>query len=93
MKRYSVGIKIGGKDKRLYNESSKEGSGLIVTGYVLCFLSLVVIPIPLSIAGFVVGIVNLTKGKVGHGIAQIILSIVCGMIGGAMGAYFGAKYG
>ena len=68
-----------------------EGGGLVVVGYILAFLSLIVIPIPLGIAGFVVGIVNLTKGKAGHGIAQIILSILCGMIGAAVGAYFGSK--
>ena len=68
-------------------EKKKESSGgLIAAGYIFGLLSIVILPIPFGLAGFVIGIVNLTKGSSGHGIAQIILSALCGIIGMAIGA-------
>ena len=68
-------------------ETKKEegGKGLIIAGYVCGFLSLLLFPPALGLAGTVCGIVNLTKGRVGHGLAQIIISVTCGALGYIIG--------
>lgn len=62
-----------------------ESKGLIIIGYVFAVVSLLFFPVFFSPAGVVVGIITLTKNKTGHGIAHIILSIVCGIIGAFLG--------
>lgn len=52
-------------------------NGLIVAGYICGGLSLLILPPALGLAGTVCGIVTLAKGKTGHGIAQIIISVTC----------------
>jgi hypothetical protein len=64
----------------------KSGIGLIVAGYICGFLALAFFPPILGIAGLVIGITNMAKGSKGHGIAQIIISIICGILGSIMGA-------
>jgi hypothetical protein len=59
---------------------------LIVLGYIIAFLSLLFLPLLFIIVGIVVGIVTITKGHVGHGVAHILLSLVLGIIGFVMGA-------
>ena len=44
-------------------------SGVITAGYVCAVL--------LPLVGFIIGIVLLAKGKAGHGIGAIVLSIFC----------------
>ena len=61
----------------------------IVAGYVLCALSLFIFPIPIGLAAFVIGIVNTAKGKSGHGIAQILLSLSCALVGVVVGGAVG----
>jgi hypothetical protein len=63
----------------------KGSSATVVAGYVCAGLSLIIFPIGLGIAGLVLGIINVTKGRTGHGIAQIILSVVLGTIGALLG--------
>jgi len=68
----------------------KSSNGLIIAGYICSFFALIILPIPLGIAGLIIGIVNLTKGSVGNGIAQIILSVTCGLFGTIIGAMIGS---
>lgn len=63
------------------NKSSDINSTLIISGYVVAFLSLLIFPVIFLIAGIVIGIINLTKGNIGHGIVHIILSVIFGVIG------------
>ena len=70
--------------------NNKSTSGLIAAGYICGFLSLFIIPPILGLAGFVIGIVNLAKGETLHGIAQIIISPLCGIIGMVIGAMVGS---
>lgn len=65
---------------------SQSPTGLIVAGYICSILALLCFPPVLGLAGFVIGIVNLTKGSTGHGVAQIVLAVVCGGIGMVVGA-------
>lgn len=62
-----------------------ESKGLIIMGYAFAVVSLLFFPVFFSPAGVIVGIITLTKNKTGHGIAHIILSIVCGIIGASLG--------
>lgn len=66
-------------------QKTQSGKGTIVAGYICGFLAILILPPILGIAGLILGIVNITKGNAGHGIAQIIISIVCGIIGSAIG--------
>jgi uncharacterized OB-fold protein len=66
-------------------ETSKS-QGLIISGYICAILSLFIFPPAFGLAGAVIGIMNLTKGIAGHGICQLILSIVCAIIGMIIGA-------
>ncbi len=61
------------------------GSGLIAAGYICAFVSLLFCPPGFGIAGVVIGIVNITRGHVGHGVAQIVISIFCTLLGIAIG--------
>jgi len=61
------------------------GSGLIVAGYVCAGLSLIIFPLPLGIAGAIIGAINIGKGRTTHGIVQIVLSVVLGMAGALLG--------
>ncbi len=66
--------------------TTPSGSGLIAAGYICGGLSLICLPPGLGTAGLVIGIVNITKGHTGHGIAQIIISVTCGFLGMVIGA-------
>ena len=63
-----------------------EDRKLIVAGYVCGGLSLLFLPPALGLAGTVCGIMNLVKGHTGHGIAQIVISVTCGIFGMILGA-------
>jgi hypothetical protein len=78
-------------ESRPYQASRKSGGGLIAAGYVCGLLAIAILPIPLGITGFVLGIVNLTKGSTGHGIAQMIISLTCGLVGALFGAVIGRQ--
>jgi hypothetical protein len=58
---------------------------LVIAGYVCGGLAFLVFPPGLGLAGTVIGVVNLTKGRLGHGIAQVVLSITGAIIGMAIG--------
>jgi hypothetical protein len=55
--------------------------GSVRAGYICVGLSLLIVPLFLGLAGFVLGIVNASKGYVGHGVGQIILSVICAYAG------------
>ena len=59
---------------------------MVVWGYVCGILARFVLPIGFGIAGVVIGIINLTKGMVGHGIAQIVIAVTLGLLGALWGA-------
>ena len=64
----------------------QQSKTLVVSGYVCAVLALFIFPIGLGIAGLVIGIINLTKGRVGHGIAQIVIAVTFGIVGTIWGA-------
>lgn len=61
-----------------------QNSQLVVAGYIVVFLSLFILPIIFMITGIVIGIINITKGASGHGILQIILALIFGILGMCM---------
>jgi len=54
---------------------------LLTAGYMCAFASLGFFPLPLALAGVVIGIMVLSRERLGHGIALIVLSVLCGYIG------------
>jgi hypothetical protein len=64
---------------------SKSNITLIRTGYVMAVLSILILPIIFIPAGVAVGIVNISKGETGHGVAQIVLSVFLGLLGTYIG--------
>jgi hypothetical protein len=54
---------------------------LLIAGYVCSLVALGVLPPAFGLAGLVVGIVVLARGRVGHGIAIIVLAVTCGLVG------------
>src|SRR6267378_2294272 len=55
--------------------------GIIAAGYICAFISLLLFPPGFGIAGLALGIIVLTKGNTGHGIAITVLSVTCGFFG------------
>jgi|GEM_PF-1686112 len=64
-----------------------DNNGLIVSGYIMACVSLLFYPILFLTAGIVVGIVTISKGSIGHGVAHIVLSLVLGVIGVLLGVF------
>ena len=62
------------------------GRGLVPAGYICGILALLIVPPGLGLAGTVIGIINLTKGRTIHGIAQVVISVTCGLFGMIIGA-------
>ena len=62
-----------------------QNNQLVIAGYIAVFLSFFIFPIFFMIIGIILGIINLTKGAIGHGILQIILSLIFGILGTFMG--------
>jgi hypothetical protein len=53
-----------------------QNNQLVIAGYIAVFLSFFIFPIFFMLIGIILGIINLTKGAIGHGILQIILSFI-----------------
>lgn len=68
------------------DKKKKSTAGLVAAGYICAFLSLFIFPPGFGAAGGFIGMTNLIKGSVGHGIAQIVISITCGILGMVIGA-------
>lgn len=60
---------------------ARSSTSLIAAGYACALVSLLFCPPFFGVAGLVIGIINLTRGAVGHGIAQIVLSLVFTALG------------
>jgi|SRR5271166_2440439 len=54
---------------------------LLIAGYVSGFVALLFLPPAFGLAGIVIGIIALAKGRVGHGIALIVIAVTCGFFG------------
>jgi hypothetical protein len=67
------------------DESESAKIALLIMGYVCACISLCLCPPAFAIAGVVIGIINVTRQREGHGIAQIILSLVLGTAGLILG--------
>lgn len=67
--------------------SPQSSQSFITAGYLAPFLALIVFPPAFGLLGVVLGIVNLVRGRAGHGVAQILLSVTCGLIGMLIGFY------
>ena len=57
-------------------EENNGGGSLVVLGYVFSGLSLLIFPFIFGVTGLVFGIVNAAKGNAGHGVVQILISVV-----------------
>jgi ribosomal protein L40E len=69
-----------------FNTSNNEvDMKLIVAGYVAAFISLLFYPIIFAPVGIIIGIITITKGNTGHGVAHIALSVVLGILGFILG--------
>lgn len=69
-------------DHQMTPSSGKSSSaGFIAAGYICGLLALFVLPPAFALAGVVCGLVNLAKGRTGHGVAQVAIAIGCGALG------------
>jgi hypothetical protein len=76
------------------NHSNKaSGVALIVAGYACGIASLFVFPPGLALAAVIIGILNLTRKKIGIGTSQIVIAVTCGFIGMIIGAAVGFQNG
>ena len=64
------------KPVNISQRKQEDSSALVITGYVLIGIGFFVFGFILTPVAFVIGIINTTRGKYGHGIAQIFLSII-----------------
>jgi len=62
-----------------------QNNQLVIAGYIAVILSFIIFPIFFMLIGIILGIINLTKGATGHGILQIILSLIFGILGTFLG--------
>ena len=60
-------------------------TSLLIAGYTCALVALLFLPSAFALAGFVIGIIVLIRGRVGHGVALIVLATTCGYVG----MYFG----
>ncbi len=75
---------------KVENQSAGNKSDLIVIGYVMSVIPILILPIVFTIIGVAFGVINMSRGNVGHGSAQFGISVFCGIIGSAVG---GAGFG
>ena len=68
------------------SKSSESNAGMNAAAYICGFLALLIFPPALGLIGTVIGIINLTRGRIGHGVAQIMISVTCGLFGMIIGA-------
>jgi hypothetical protein len=59
---------------------------VIAGGYICAVISLLLLPPAFGIAGLVLGIVSIVRGKIGHGVAIIVLAISLAIIGMIFGS-------
>ena len=66
--------------------SSAQTTSAIYAGYFLCLISIFFFPPILGLAAFILGIIVIAQGNAGHGVAIILLSIICALAGMFFGA-------
>jgi len=66
--------------------SSPQPTSAIYAGYLLCLIAIFFFPPILGLAAFVLGIIVIAQGNAGHGVAIILLSIICALAGMFFGA-------
>jgi hypothetical protein len=66
--------------------SSPQPTSAIYAGYLLCVIALFLFPPILGLAAFVLGIIVIAQGNAGHGVAIILLSVICALAGMFFGA-------
>ena len=67
------------------NKNQESSSALIVAGYIISLMPILMLPIVFTPAGVFVGIMNISKNESGHGIIQILLAAITGIIGTHLG--------
>ena len=63
----------------------KSGNPCIFLGYTFIIASLMLFPPFFMVGGIVCGIYNMTKAEPVHGVVQIVLALICGVIGMVLG--------
>lgn len=71
-------------------ENQQSNTSLIVTGYIISILPFLLLPIVFTPAGVIIGIINVSKQEEGHGLMQILISVIAGIAGAYIG---GAGFG
>lgn len=66
-------------------------NGTVVAGYICSVASILILPIIFMPAGIVLGLINVSKNEIVHGIAQIMISIIFGFLGMFIGAWIGTQ--
>ena len=54
---------------------------LLIAGYLCALVALFFVPPAFGIAALVIGIIVLAKGRVGHGVALVVIAVTCGFAG------------
>ena len=81
------------RTKLQQQSTSTSETPLIVIAYITILLSLILLPPILGLIGFILAIINLTRGHIGHGILQIILSISFSITGMYLGSIIWSHLG
>ncbi|MDO4573797.1 MAG: protein kinase [Planctomycetia bacterium] len=71
----------------------RSSTASIATAYVTMLLSLLIFPLPLGIVTVLLGYRNKKRGSILHGRIQIIMGILCAIIGSAIGTFYWMERG
>lgn len=81
---------VGGEKRVEMLTPEQSRQNMIRMGYFCGAFSLLVFPLGLGVAGLVIGIINLARGEVVHGVFQIVIACVCAGLGMIIGASLSA---
>jgi hypothetical protein len=70
------------------SSTTKPNSWTVPVGYVCAGLSILFLPPLFALIALGCGIYNASKGRSGHGVALIVLAVMCGLTGMALGALY-----
>lgn len=68
------------------NPSAPSSSGVLISGYICAAVSLLFLPPVLGLAGIICGVVIVKRKQANQGIALLVVSFVCAIIGMVIGA-------
>ena len=60
---------------------------LVKAGYWVSSFALLILPIPMMVAGLMIAVLNFVKGSRKHGLIQFFLAIICGFLGTSLGSF------